>query len=685
MAVPGRIRALLGVLAAAAVALPASAAAQTDVVVWSGERLPDGELTGVRVLPNGSARVLAPRNRAKGTVKVVKSYSPTPGQLRAIRAAAKSALTGKNVAGTNRLDGFYTAAVVEVDGKTRALLGANALPAKLRGLADAVFTSLPPAGTAAARARAMLRRVRVRMRAASLPDTASCAPGQEATRIAREVSLKQAAALGMVRLQSKGLYDDDGMAVTVNFKDVPLPTMVRMDIELVSDIHDVEVAVENVVESRLAGLKIESGPLAGQPVNFDLNVHRRLPTEPPRPCWHQLNVSEDRNLRQYLKHDEPDPIAGELSVYGRSSWTHEALHIAGLRDRYDEYFMVGKSGLKLPLNTAGGLGEFITAKLGEAGVGYPVAFLTARPQPGWEGDIMADSRNGKVSDADLKELALLGQDRINVHAEPGEILVSKDGQKQNLANGEAFDLTVTRDGPPAHRDGMYVYCVDHARGTPFEGAAFDVLGPAAELGDPAMSALARVLDVVARRRKATLGSVPGAQGAVWRVTDDTSPDLSQDPDARSILEEAGIEPDPFKQKFNAPHYGNPNGGSPDTGAITPSSVVGPPALGPTLPRVARPRPRLSRVAVSPRRMRRARRVLVALRITLAVGAGDRITVTLERAAGRRFRRVRRLAKRRVGDGQTTLPLLLRGLKPGSYRVRVKGSRGRARLASFRVL
>jgi hypothetical protein len=137
-------------------------------------------------------------------------------------------------------------------------------------------------------------------------------------------------------------------------------------------------------------------------------------------------------------------------------------------------------------------------------------------------------------------------------------------------------------------------------------------------------------------------------------------------------------------QYDAPHYVNPNAGSPGTAAVTPAEVLPPLELGAAPPRLKRPKPKLRGVRLRPRRVRSERLTLVGVRITLARGAGDRLSLVLERRAGGRYRRVLRM-KRRVSDGATLVNLVLRRPRPGSYRLKVKGSRGKARVAKLRVV
>ncbi|HZA89209.1 MAG TPA: hypothetical protein VE401_03170 [Solirubrobacterales bacterium] len=663
-------------------AAPSAHAAKTSVVAWEGDLAPGGVRAGVRVDPDGDAKLLT---GAGGKVKVVNSFKIGGPALNAIQDAAKSALTGKQSAIDPMYEGWYAAAVVEVGGKTRALLGRNKLPPKLEQLLAAINAAVPLSKATKAERRSLGRPLAETASAPPIVEPLTpCAEGESATTFAREVSLEQAAQLGIVKLTSKGGFGGDDMAVDAQYKDVPLPTVVRLNIEVVSDQPGISSAFESHVEKELAGYVINQGKLKGQPVKFDLNVVRRSPGEPGRACFHQVRFTP--GVHEHLKFDFNFMIGGgELVPTDPSGWTHNVLHLARLPDRYDWFFT--PEGSKNPIKLPTTIMEFeaAIASLENLGVATNTGLAgVLRTHKGWKGNIMSPRPfvfgefqfGEKLFQADLLFFAKLAQDRIVIHSEPGDLLLNKATGEQNLVNGASVDLILNKGDPPIHVDGMVVYCVDLDRGVPDPGAVFDVLGPAAEQPDPAMQALARVMKIVAHRQPGVLESTPGAQSAIWRITDDRVASVQS---AQEILAEAGIPPD---ADYDAPHFGNPNSGSPNTGAVTPSSVLPPLELGPPLPLLKPLKPKLRDVSVRPRRVRAKRKVIVSVRLKLAKGLGDRVALSLERRKGRRFKRVRKLGRDRVPDDISTITLLLPKLKAGTYRVQAKASRGKPRYAKL---
>src|ERR687897_88333 len=364
-------------------AAPSAHAAKTSVVAWEGDLAPGGVRAGVRVDPDGDAKLL----------------------------------TG---AGGD----------VEVGGKTRALLGRNKLPPKLEQLLAAINAAVPLSKATKAERRSLGRPLAETASAPPIVEPLTpCAEGESATTFAREVSLEQAAQLGIVKLTSKGGFGGDDMAVDAQYKDVPLPTVVRLNIEVVSDQPGISSAFESHVEKELAGYVINQGKLKGQPVKFDLNVVRRSPGEPGRACFHQVRFTP--GVHEHLKFDFNFMIGGgELVPTDPSGWTHNVLHLARLPDRYDWFFT--PEGSKNPIKLPTTIMEFeaAIASLENLGVATNTGLAgVLRTHKGWKGNIMSPRPfvfgefqfGEKLFQADLLFFAKLAQDRIVIHSEPGDL------------------------------------------------------------------------------------------------------------------------------------------------------------------------------------------------------------------------------------------------------------------------
>jgi hypothetical protein len=209
-----------------------------------------------------------------------------------------------------------------------------------------------------------------------------------------------------------------------------------------------------------------------------------------------------------------------------------------------------------------------------------------------------------------------------------------------------------KPGKDGHADGLVAYCIDLFRHSPSEGQGYDVLGQAGELPQPSMQYLQRVLEVAATLQPLALTETPGAQDAVWRITDDGFAD-----DGASILALAGV-PD---VEFTAPHFANPNAGSPVTRAVSETGV---------LPRPA-PTPYVSGLRIRPAKLPAGKAVAVKIKIVTR-GVRDRVRFELQRRKRGQWRRLKRLGSRKLRPGVAKLRLQLPPLPQGAFRLVVIG-------------
>jgi hypothetical protein len=477
------------------------------------------------------------------------------------------------------------------------------------------------------------------------PSTAPCPPGQGPTTISKRLSLAEAAKLGAVKLTSKGGFNRDAVAVDATWKPANVPVTVQIDIEFTGYPGGPTAAqVEAAIQKRLGS------PVAadGTRVVFDIVARERGPGAPPSPCFHQALLTPDKDFRGEAGEPDGNPLitpqsgewpSGRGPTGDRQIWTHEALHLAGLEDQYSNFFRIGGKDYPMPDEIdvtdkeavkKWAEGKGLDPKAGKAGT---------KAKPGHEQDIMGDVFKGseRLLEADVNRFAAIGAKRLTIESKPGDILLNKDGTAQNLAVGAPFELTV-EPGKPGHADGLVAYCIDLHRHSPSEGQGFDVLGPAAAQPQAAMKYLQRVLEVAARLQPAALTETPGAQDAIWRITDDSSVD-----DGAPILALAGV-PD---ETFNAPHFVNPNATSASTRAVSPTGV---------LPRSA-PVPYLRAIKARPGKLSAGKRAIVKVTITLQ-GARDEVRFELQRRHGGEWLRVKRLGAKKLKPRQTTLQLAI---------------------------
>jgi hypothetical protein len=491
--------------------------------------------------------------------------------------------------------------------------------------------------------------------AAAGPTTAPCPPGQGPTTISKRVPLDQAAKLGAVKLTSKGGFDKDAVAVDATWKPTKGPVTVQIDIEVSSypggpSAAQVEASIESRLPTRTA--------VDGTTVKFDVVARDRESGAAPSPCFHQVQLTKSSDFRGEAGEADSNPLAtpqsgewpsGRGPVGDRQIWTHEALHLAGLEDQYTSVFQVGKKLYPIPDSVDIADPDAVRKWAESKGLDPKAGTAGTKAKPGHEKDIMGDVFKGteKLTQLDVDRFAIAGARRLTIESKPGDLLLNKDGSAQNLAVGAPFELTV-EPGKPGHADGLVAYCIDLHRHSPSEGQGFDVLGSAGAQPQQSLQHLQRLLDVAAKLQPLALTETPGAQDAVWRITDDSSVD-----DGGPILALAGI-PD---ETFGTPHFANPNAGSPETSAVSPTGV---------LPD-ARPVPYLKRLQVSPGKLKGGKGQVVEVEVTLA-GVRDKVRFELQRRRAGQWRPAIRFAARKLRPGQPTVRLQLPALRPGTVRL-----------------
>jgi hypothetical protein len=724
-----RLAALALVAGLAAPISQASAAPHPGVVVWSGLLGSETALHGVVLQPNGHGTIMSVNaaDRGRGTARTVGAFNPSPAVLARIRSAAVAMLQSPRVSiGPSGPAGLYTSVTVQLGARKHVVVALNPLPSPLVALLAAFDGGLPssaqfrlPGLIPAADRPRQLRAKGAPPLAGGDPfagvlikhseGTAPCVPGQAATSVGEPVSLKDAAADGLVTLTTKGGFGGDTVAVDANWGPLPNnpPVVLRMNFEITpppelsaADQSRVVNGIKSAVEARLGGLKASDGT----PLTVQLNVRQRDPTQPPTPCFHEIKINQDANADTTTAINtklnmtgpfQPDPLPGwgEWSTLGTSwqtgggfsakaadIWTHEVLHFAGLDEAYHPAFQVDDVIKDFPADARFQNNDDVLAwaRLEEAFKGLDVnsGRFRLHSDPGHEHDYMGrcpDSPPCRVDQAAVDMLVAAGKENIDITGSPGDLLLNKDSSQQSLGVGTNFHLIVHR-GTPAHVDGLVAYCIDLGRHSPDPGVRLDVLGRAGDQSDPSMQALQAVLDEVAREQPAPLDTTIGGQVAVWRVTDDLkSAEDSQF--SRAILDAAQIPPD---ATYVNPHYVDPNSSGAGTSAVSPTDVLAAtplPAAGPP-PVVGKPR----LLTISAHQLSARGRLLL---VEIAVSSADTLTISLQRAQRKHLRTIVRQRSLRVHEGENFVSLSVPPLRRGSYRLVVAGTAGR-RTTSLRV-
>jgi hypothetical protein len=517
-----------------------------------------------------------------------------------------------------------------------------------------------------------------------------------ATEIAHELTLKEAAQAGIVRLEGKGGYAGDQVAVDLEGVGVPgAPIVITARIEFWGTRADGSswpaskaAEIEAAVQARLGTLTAPDGTQ----IEVDVQATMRAGgADDGSPGFHQIRLVDlpSGQLANVVHAGDLDDDRtgkwGGNEPAGR--WAHEVLHLAGLKDQYDplkptyvvngtSYPLPAYSGDGSPASKAAWVENVMFPAVEALEAQYGRGEMKAGVPAGHEDDIMADSTNpaATVTDADLQDL--VDNAGVRVLGEPGDVLLDKDATSQNFGVGYPLDLFAPR-GETAHVDGLYVYCIDYTEHIPFQGQLFDVLGPAGDQPEPQLHDLQAILETVAEHQDPESLDPPlGAQLAVWTITDASDP---FDPASLAFLAEAGLDVDlPFYAA--TPHLENPNADGATTAAVSRTSVLPPIDVerGAGPPLASAP---LVTVLLEPTLVARGSTDPLALRL-LVEGSADALRITIEKKRGRKWKAVGETTGRSVDIGLTEVELPVPA-KKGKYRVRVVGSAGEV-VAPFQV-
>jgi len=633
------------VVVVAATAAPASASPGPSFVLWTGGVGPGSTAYGVILNADGTGQQLATSDGK--TVKATGVFAPKGKKLAAIRAAAHAALTAPTItAPTAMQDGGY-ASVQVVDGSTsHAAIEVNAKSPKIEALIAAVNAALP------AIRKLPTSRVLSRLRIDS-PSTADC-PTNDATTITKQISMQDAAAAHIVTLTPKGNFFGDSVKVSATWKPIKAPITVTLHLEMIpppGSTDDWVDLMNQVANARLKPVTIKSGAEAGTTVSFKLDVRTRGASDPPTPCYHEILLTDTSGFRSFVDDTSTGaPRGGVWATDDPGAFAHEMGHLMGLDDHYTDYFLTS-SGVKIPLPQNGLEGDALQAALPH-GISKDAGRVASTPW--YPNDIMSIASKG-FTDAELRFMSRNAS--LDIHDDPGDVLVNKDSGAQDLLTAHPFDLLVPPHGT-ATVNGLTAYCINEHLHIPDSAGGFDVLGPIGAQPGATAAALQRVANTVGAEVAST-GSF-AAVDAFWRVSDNAS---TSDPDALKLLADAGVS---ATDTYAPAPFENPNAGSPQTAGITATGLLPEPDVvtqGPVAPP-----PSIASLSVSPSRARlRHGRATVTVTTTLAGGDGP-VTVAVVRGATSTGHALVTLRAQPFVEGLNAIAVPLRHARRGTYTV-----------------
>jgi hypothetical protein len=249
-------------------------------------------------------------------------------------------------------------------------------------------------------------------------------------------------------------------------------------------------------------------------------------------------------------------------------YAHEAGHLLGFGDRYDDYRKLPDGSWELHGSDQTLTAAELAEKMLPSQPGQTVQSLTqwlndpARDRvsishAGHENDLMA-SLQGQVLQEDIDALAAMAG--VIVEVRPGDILVNKSDEEQNYVITRSQDVFVPPGGQRT-LEGVYVACIDLVRSVPHPGRVMDVGPPLSTWrGIEAASHLAQLVRYI-DENEYFCGTTGQWQLAIWRVTDNLNISLADD-----LLLSAGVALDGGTLDF-------PRLSSPEESGVTTSVTV----------------------------------------------------------------------------------------------------------------
>jgi hypothetical protein len=385
--------------------------------------------------------------------------------------------------------------------------------------------------------------------------------------VAYAMDLEKAIKSGKVKLKSKGIFDGDAVSITGdNSHSQPSPSI---DIKLYMDFWGPLATTENVLAIMSDILKSWIGAKTSGGIPIKMVIVPRLSpnaTSPPgTPGYHQVELVPKDSIRS---HCGLGPGVNYGSNFGTSdcqwevgrnagSYAHEAGHLLGLTDQYDNYDRQpdgtwSSSATNKVFANDNDFAQYVSSKDPAFTPQQVLEYLKDHDfysvtRDGHENELMGN-HHFPMRQVDIDKI--VGHPGMLITVKPGDVLVSRDIYSQNILMTHTVDLFV----PPGKKrslNGLYGCCIDASKGSPDTTTVFDLAPP---LRAWTGFADAMQLDALTQYIDSTgqfCGISIAPQAAIWRFTDNEAITSTTD----ALLLGLGIHPG--DRIIDLPHLTSP--------------------------------------------------------------------------------------------------------------------------------
>ncbi|MGD8780558.1 MAG: T9SS type A sorting domain-containing protein [Ignavibacteria bacterium] len=400
------------------------------------------------------------------------------------------------------------------------------------------------------------------------------------TVVSYRIPLKKAVASGIATLEGKGNYYGDQVSITVN--NTTNVTSDDLSLTLYLEFWGTHANSENVKRIESAIENTWGGHTTGGK-NLTVDVVTRLNTSatsaPSTAGYHQIElVGSGTSYVSSIGEINEGIRSGQWRTEGTlldGMYAHEAGHLFGLPDRYNDYNKQSDGTWRRKndgaIFTSEDLAKEIQPNYSNITVEQLKTWLSKEmnqrvttPKSGHENDIMAD-KTASVQQSDIDAIA--SSPGLTVEVSPGNILVNKEGSEQNFVITRSENMFVN-SGDTKTLNGIYVACVDLYDHIPSFGRRFDL---APSLGGwegiEAASILQQLVDYI-DDQEIFCENDYSSQIVIWRITNNL---YTRSSGVEEFLENAGIN---IGSRFlDFPRLSNPDSSSSNTTILIPAQLL----------------------------------------------------------------------------------------------------------------